>query len=89
MASSALVSDISGVCRSGETRRITANPMNAASMHTYKLDNKSSFTASRSLPRRQGEELAHAGVYNFAAMRQQRLAVDFVRFVNLCLSVFD
>src|SRR5208337_2941416 len=28
MASKALVSDINGVCNSGETRRITSNPMN-------------------------------------------------------------
>src|SRR2546427_3910737 len=34
MASSALVSDINGVCRSGETRRITSKPMNPASMKT-------------------------------------------------------
>src|SRR5215470_2773433 len=34
IASSALVKDISGVCSNGETRRITSNPMNAASMKT-------------------------------------------------------
>ena len=34
MASSALVSDISGVWSRGETRRITSKPMNAASMKT-------------------------------------------------------
>ena len=34
IASSALVSDISGVCSSGETRLITSNPMKAASMKT-------------------------------------------------------
>ena len=34
IASRALVSDISGVCSSGETRRITSKPMNAASMKT-------------------------------------------------------
>ena len=43
MASSALVNDISGVCSSGETRRITSNPMNPASMNTYKLVSRSSF----------------------------------------------
>ena len=43
MASSALVSDISGVCSSGETRRITSNPMNAASMKTYRLVIRSAF----------------------------------------------
>src|SRR5262249_54055802 len=32
--SKALVSDISGVCSSGETRRITSNPINAASRKT-------------------------------------------------------
>src|SRR5262249_16082534 len=34
MASSALVSDISGVCSSGETRRMTSNPMKAANIKT-------------------------------------------------------
>src|SRR5260370_36121017 len=34
MASSAFVNAIKGVCRSGETRRMTSNPMNAASMKT-------------------------------------------------------
>ena len=34
MASRALVSDISGVWSKGETRRITSNPMKAASMKT-------------------------------------------------------
>ena len=34
IASSALVSDISGVWSRGETRRITSKPMNAASMNT-------------------------------------------------------
>ena len=37
IASRALVSDISGVCSSGDTRRITSKPMNAASMKTYRL----------------------------------------------------
>src|SRR5271157_3032338 len=43
MASNALVSDIKGVCRSGETRRITSKPMNAASMKTYRLVIRSAF----------------------------------------------
>src|SRR5580692_5855669 len=34
IASSAFVNDISGVCSSGVMRRITSNPMNAASMKT-------------------------------------------------------
>src|SRR6267378_2133588 len=46
MASSALVKDIKGVCRSGETRRMTSNPINAASMNTYKLVSRSSFMIS-------------------------------------------
>src|SRR3954462_3579820 len=37
MASSALVSDINGVCSRGETRRIPWNPMKPASMKTNKL----------------------------------------------------
>src|ERR1700693_4655086 len=34
IASSALVSDINGVCSSGVIRRMTSNPMNPASMNT-------------------------------------------------------
>src|SRR5262249_53027095 len=37
MAEMALVSDISGVCSSRETRRITPRPMNVASTNTYKV----------------------------------------------------
>jgi len=37
IAEIALVSDISGVCNSGDTRRITSNPMNVASMNTNNM----------------------------------------------------
>src|SRR6202795_1046857 len=42
MASNAFVRDISGVCSSGETRRITSKPINAASRNTYKPVTRSS-----------------------------------------------
>src|SRR5256885_8900777 len=52
MASSALVRDISGVCKSGVMRLITSNPMKAASMKTYRLVNRSIFISiSPRLPR--------------------------------------
>ena len=38
MAEMALVSDISGVCSSRDTRRITPSPMNVASMNTNSID---------------------------------------------------
>ena len=38
MAEMALVSDISGVCNSRETRKITPSPMNVASINTNKSD---------------------------------------------------
>ncbi len=38
MAEMALVSDISGVCSSRETRAITPRPMNVASMNTNSID---------------------------------------------------
>src|SRR5262250_1887349 len=90
IASRALVRDINGVCSSGETRRMTSNPMNAASMKTYKLDNKSSFTTSSSFSRmsRQPEKLAHARIYDFAAVRQQRFAVNLIAFIDLHSAVF-
>src|SRR5258708_431408 len=47
MASRGLVSDINGVCSSGDTRRITSNPMKAANMKTYRPVIRSSFIFSR------------------------------------------
>src|ERR1035438_4452202 len=44
IASNALVSDINGVCSSGDTRRITSNPINAASIKTYRLLIRSALT---------------------------------------------
>ena len=41
MAEIALVSDISGVCSSRETRRMTPSPMNVASMKTKSIVMKS------------------------------------------------
>src|SRR5258708_37232690 len=92
MASKALVKDISGVCSNGETRRITSKPMNAASINTYRLESRSSFTASRSLgfrgQRRQTDKFADPGVDNFAAAGQKSFPVNFVSFIDLQLSVF-
>ena len=55
---------------------ITSNPMNAASMNTYRLVIRSIVIAFASLllghQRRQREEFAHPGVDHFAALRQQR-----------------
>ena len=42
IAEMALVSDISGVCSSRETFRITSKPMNVASMKTNAIDQRSS-----------------------------------------------
>src|SRR5882724_4670730 len=48
----AMVRDISGVCKSGVIRLITSNPMKAANMKTYKLVNRSIFISiSPRLPR--------------------------------------
>src|SRR5664279_4917901 len=46
IASNALVSDINGVCSNGDTRRITSNPINAASIKTYRLLIRSAVTLS-------------------------------------------
>src|SRR6202044_1654210 len=43
IASNAFVNDISGVWSRGDTRRITSNPMKAASMKTYRSVIKSNF----------------------------------------------
>ena len=46
MAEMALVSDISGVCSSRETLRITNSPVNVANMNTYSSVRKSVFGAA-------------------------------------------
>ena len=45
IAEMALVSDISGVCKSRDTFRITSNPVNVANMNTYTSVRKSVFAA--------------------------------------------
>ena len=81
MASSALVSDISGVCSSGETRRITSKPMNPASMNTYRLVIRSSFIVAAPPAATSAGNAKNSrtrGVHHFPALRQQRFADDFV-----------
>src|SRR4029453_7400917 len=48
IAEMALVSDISGVCRSRDTPRITSKPMKVASTNTNSIDHRSSSIASSS-----------------------------------------
>src|SRR5208283_2826251 len=87
MASRALVRDIKGVCSSGETRRITSKPMNAASMKTYRLLMRSTLTIAGLLrmqsQRRQCIEFAYALVHDFASLSDDGAAGDFVFHVQL------
>ena len=74
MASSALVSDISGVCSSGETRLISSNPTNPARMNTKRFEMKSEgihSSLSLSQPAPAAKKFAHARVHHFAAAREQ------------------
>src|SRR5947207_1697990 len=57
IAEMALVSDISGVCSRGETRRTSSNPRNAASMKTKRTDSSTGMRISISFAK-----LLHARV---------------------------
>ena len=75
MAEMALVSDISGVCSSGETLRITSRPTKVASMKTYSPSSRLIGHVT-SCPQ---PAFAHASrMHDFAAVRDQRFAHDFV-----------
>src|SRR5208282_2401591 len=100
MASSALVSDMSGVCSKGETWRITSNPMNAASMKTKSASIRLEpiappssrfsvlgFSVTGVRQRRHLEKFAHACVHYFSAVRDHGLANDLVLQVQLQLAV--
>src|SRR4051794_37457042 len=83
MAEIALVSDISGVCSSGETRRTSSKPRNPASMKTNSADSSKcialiSFRLHGRLPR----QVAHTRVHDLAAVRDQRLPCDLIRGVD-------
>src|SRR5580700_3935877 len=93
MASSAFVNDMSGVCRSGEMRRITSNPMKAASMKTYRSVIKSSFMyLITSRPRGEGGQFvkfANPRVDYFTLPGYQRAADNFIFEIQPQLSVLN
>src|SRR6202047_5387676 len=82
MASSAFVNDMSGVCRRGEMRRITSNPMKAASMKTYRSVIKSNFiysiTSRLRDERGQFVKLANSWIDNLTLPGYQRAANNFI-----------
>src|SRR5215467_6497108 len=82
IAEMALVSDISGVCSSGDTLRMISRPTNVASMKTYR-------PSSRLEGIDCSHQLADARMDDFAGVRHQRLADDFVFEVERELSVLD
>src|ERR1700722_8994750 len=99
IASSALVSDMSGVCRSGETWRITSKPMKAASMKTKSasirlegirvLSCRFSVTSSHlNRQHRHFKKVPHPRVYNLSAVGNHRLADNLILRIQLQLAVF-
>src|ERR1700735_437084 len=90
IASNAFVNDIRGVCSSGDTRRITSNPMKAASIKTYRSVIKSSFICLlSSLLHREGRQrikLAHSRIHDFSLPSDQSAANDFVPEIQAQLS---
>ena len=74
MAEMALVSDISGVCSSRETLRITSSPVNVASMNTYNSVRKSAFGASASAGgrRRPARSVNQATWFDLSFLRRVR-----------------
>src|SRR6185312_11620734 len=94
MASRALVRDMRGVCRSGETRLISSNPTNPASIKTYRLEMKSAGTfppLARLLRYQRGQPQAfpHACIYQFPALRQQRIPNNVVALRRTYLPILD
>src|SRR5580692_10385665 len=97
MASSALVSDISGVCSKGETWRMTSKPMKQASIKINSASIRFSFTMlsssqlllrSRQSQCRQLEKLAHPRVHDFTTAGDHGLANNLILQVELQLAVF-
>src|SRR5438045_9297826 len=76
IAEIALVSDISGVCSSGDTRRTNSKPRNAASMNTNSADSSKGNWISLLF------EVPHARIHDLAGVRDQCLARDLVRQVD-------
>src|ERR1700682_2405478 len=91
MASSALVSDINGVCKSGETRRMTSKPMKPANMKRkgWSADPSSFlfFLLDLRCKRCERKEFTHSGIDNFSPLRQQRVSDDFILPVELYLPI--
>ena len=56
IAEIALVSDISGVCSSRDTRRMTPSPMKDASTKTNSMDQKSGWSLQRAICLRSGAD---------------------------------
>ena len=77
IAEMALVSDISGVWRRGETFRMISRPTNVASMNT---NNPSSKLEGMRAPsgRLQADQLAHFGMHHFARVSHECLTDDLV-----------
>ena len=88
MAEMALVSDISGVCSSRDTRRITPRPMNVASTKTKSWHQKSAAGAAAAASvgghaRLLGERLAGPRVPDLALVGDERALLDVVVQVEL------
>src|SRR5215467_11432882 len=71
IAEMAFVSDISGVCRSGETRRTSSKPRNAASISVNRTVSSNCI------------ELLDARMNHVALISHQRLPRDFVFKINM------
>src|SRR6185503_18003101 len=85
MAEMALVSDMSGVCSRGETRRTNSKPRKPASMKTNRTDSSNGIDFRFLL----FERRQHARMRHFTIPRHQRLARDFVLGVHRDRAVLD
>src|SRR5579864_9490161 len=89
MAEIALVSDISGVCRSGDTLRTNSRPSGTAKTSTYRLTSISVvifflwslFSGLRFNAHTQ--QRLHPRVHNFAISRHQRFARDLIAEIDV------
>src|SRR5260370_16989911 len=79
----ALVNDINGVCKSGDTPRINWKPKKAASIKTQRPNSYSPISLPSSTYRGQAQHFVHARVNHFARVRHQSLADDLVLAIHV------
>src|SRR5436305_878938 len=90
-----MVSNMSGVCSRGETRRITSNPMNPASTNMnsasirFELLDIDPPVLGLGCERRQRQEFSHPRVHDLSAVCYQRFANNLIGHVQIQFLILD